>query len=86
MYGLFYHLPLETWPSAFEQMETGLPVIKTGVNAIADAFLIVNETKVYSDWGFGFLFWHSSYFTILVWVLIFLMHAPRKVSQSGQAQ
>ena len=80
-YGLFYHLPLETWPSAFNQMETGLPVIKTGASAITDAFLIVNESKAYSDWGFGFLFWHSSYFTILVWIAIFLMRAPRKISQ-----
>jgi len=81
IYGLFYHLPLETWPSAINQIETGLPVIKTGASAIRDAFVIVNETKNYSDWGFGFLFWHSSYFTILVWISIFLMQAPRKMGE-----
>jgi len=77
IYGLFYHLPLESWPSAFNQLETGLPVIKTGISAIWDALTIVNESKAYSDWGFGFLFWHSAYFSVCVWIAIFLMRAPR---------
>jgi hypothetical protein len=76
-YGLFYHLPFETWAGAVNQIETGLPTIKSGASAIRDAFLIVNETKAYGDWGFGFLLWHSAYFTILVWISIFLMQAPR---------
>ena len=76
-YGLFYHLPLESWASAINQLETGLPAIKTGASAIVDAFFIVNESKAYSDWGFGFLLWHSAYFTVCVWISIFLMQAPR---------
>jgi len=76
-YGLFYHLPLESWASAIDQIETGLPVIKTGAGAITDAFTIVNESKEYHDWGFGFLLWHSAYFSICVWIAIFLMQAPR---------
>jgi len=76
-YGLFYHLPLESWPYAFEQIESGTPAIKTGIGAIKDAFLIVNESKAYSDWGFGFLFWHSAYFSVCVWIAILLMRAPR---------
>jgi hypothetical protein len=58
-------------------MQTGLPAIKTGVSAIGDAFWIVHESKAYSDWGFGFLLWHSAYFSICVWIAIFLMQAPR---------
>ena len=76
-YGFFYHLPLESWAGAIDQINTGLPVIKTGLSAIKDAFLIVNVTREFNDWGYGFLFWHSSYFTILVWVSIYLMQAPR---------
>jgi hypothetical protein len=76
-YGLFYHLPLESWPGAINQMETGFPVIKTGTRAIADAFLIVYASKEYSDWGFGFLLWHSAYFSICVWIAPLLMQAPR---------
>jgi len=76
-YGLFYHLPFECWASAISQLETGLPAIKTGASAITDAFMIVNESKEYSDWGFGFLIWHSAYFSICVWISIFLMQAPR---------
>jgi hypothetical protein len=76
-YGLFYHLPFETWAGAIEQAQTGLPVIKTGASAIGDAFLIVNESKEYGDWGFGLLLWHSAYFSVCVWISIFLMQAPR---------
>jgi hypothetical protein len=78
-YGLFYHLPFETWAGANEQLNTGLPVIKTGASAITDAFMIVNESKAYIDWGFGFLLWHSAYFSICVWIAIFLMQAPRRI-------
>ncbi len=81
-YGLFYHLPFENWPSAINQMQTGLPVIKTGVSAIVDAFTIVNESKEYGDWGFGFLLWHSVYFTVCVWISIFLMQAPRIIRRN----
>jgi len=76
-YGIFYHLPFESWASAITQLETDIPEIKTGLNAIRDAFLIVHESKNFSDWGFGFLIWHSAYFSICVWISIFLMQAPR---------
>jgi len=76
-YGLFYHLPLESWAGAIDQIKTGLPIIKTGASAVRDAFMIVNESKAYSDWGFGFLLWHSAYFSICAWIAIFLMQAPR---------
>jgi hypothetical protein len=82
-YGLLYHLPLESWAGAVEQIKTGLPAIKTGASAIRDAFVIVNETKAYRDWGFGFLFWHSAYFSICAWIAIFLMQAPRKLPDQG---
>ena len=76
-YGLFYHLPFENWAGALDQMENGYPVIRSGARAIVDAFQIVNESKVYGEWGFGFLLWHSAYFTICVWIALFLMQAPR---------
>jgi hypothetical protein len=78
-YGLFYHLPFENWTGALNQMETGIPLIKSGTSAISDAFSIVNETKEYSLWGFGFLLWHSAYFTICVWIALALMQAPRLI-------
>ena len=76
-YGLFYHLPLESWAGAIDQIKTGYPLLGSGSSAIVDAFTIVNESKVYIDWGFGFLLWHSAYFTICVWIALFLMQAPR---------
>jgi len=78
-YGLFYHLPFENWTGALNQIETGIPLIKSGASAISDAFSIVNETKEYSHWGFGFLLWHSAYFTICVWIALALMQAPRLI-------
>lgn len=85
-YGLFYHLPLENWPGALNQMATGFPQIQTGWGAVVDAFTIVNESKTWSDWGFGFLLWHSVYFSICVWIAIFLMQAPRILPEAKGAQ
>ena len=80
-YGLFFHLPVEFWgegaTSGAVLIDTAMPVVDLGLTAVSDAFFIVNETKDYSDWGFGFLFWHSSYFSVCVWLAIFLMRAPR---------
>ena len=49
------------------------------LKSIVEAFVVVNESKGYSDWGFGFLIWHSIYFSVCVWISIFLMRAPRIV-------
>jgi hypothetical protein len=76
-YSLVYHLPTEYWATAFEQIATGIPEIRSGFSAVADAFSVVNVTHNYEDWGFGFVFWHSSYFTVCVWIALFLMRAPR---------
>ncbi|MHA1646123.1 MAG: hypothetical protein ACTSVL_01010 [Promethearchaeota archaeon] len=82
-YGLFFHLP-GMWVEVFRNFETGGPVIHTGTNAIVDAFKIVNESKRYGDWGMGFLIWHSAYFSICVWISIYLIQAPRSKEISGQ--
>lgn len=76
-YGLVYHLPTEYWSVALQQLETGIPEIKTGMRAVVDAFTLVNVTQEYSDWGAGFVLWHSAYFSICVWLAIFFMRAPR---------
>jgi hypothetical protein len=76
-YGLVYHLPTEYWAVAFEQLETGVPELKTGMGAVSDAFHLVNVTHNYKDWGFGFMLWHSAYFSVCVWIALFLMRAPR---------
>jgi len=84
-YSLFYHLPIEYWPQAIAQlkMEVPVPEIRTGVQAVKDAFFIVNETKVLADWGgIGFLIWHSGYFSLCVWMSLFLMNGPRRLKIS----
>lgn len=81
-FGLFLNLPA-LWVSAFDQLNTGIPVIQTGTSAIINAFTIVNVSRLYSDWGFGFLFWHSGYFSVCVWISIYLMQAPRPKEISG---
>jgi hypothetical protein len=85
-YGLVYHLPTEYWASAFTQLETGIPEIKTGLMAVKDAFTVVNVTQNYSDWGFGFVIWHSAYFSVCVWLAIFLMRGPRRLITSKSTQ
>ncbi|EEB78449.1 hypothetical protein GPB2148_166 [marine gamma proteobacterium HTCC2148] len=83
-YGLVYHLPTEYWATALEQLRTGQPQLKTDFSAIKDAFKSVNVTHHYPDWGFGFVLWHSAYFSVCVWLSIFLMRAPRYLGAEQQ--
>jgi len=86
-YGIFFHLPLEFWSdnatSISNVVSTAVPVAQSGMAAVSDAFFIVNESKEYHDWGFGFLFWHSSYFSVCVWLAIFLMRGPRTLKDAN---
>ena len=84
-YGVFFHLPMDFFSDTANStmaVTAAVPVAQAGLAAVWDAFFIVNETKEFGDWGFGFLFWHSSYFSICVWLAIFLMRAPRAQKQS----
>ena len=83
-YGAVFHLPFEYWGAALEQLHSGEPAIKTGWSAVSDALLIVNPSHNYSDWGAAFLLWHSAYFSICVWLALFLMRGPRLLSQADQ--
>ncbi len=84
MYRWIFTLP-GMWVSVFEQLETGLPELETGLQAIIDALGIRTRTSLeYRDWGFGFLIWHSAYFSICTWISIFLMKAPRPREISGK--
>jgi hypothetical protein len=65
------------WAAAVRQLRTGIPEIRLGLGAVRDALLVVHESKAWGDWGFGFVFWHSSYFSVCVWLSIFLISAPR---------
>ena len=83
-YGAVFHLPFEYWGAAFEQLRTGVPAIKTGWSAVSDALLIINPSVKYGDWGFAFLLWHSAYFSICVWLALFLMRGPRLLQPAGR--
>ena len=81
-YSVFYHLPIEYWPSAIAQLQMAspIPAIRTGLPAIRDAFFVVHETKDLASWGgIGFIIWHSGYFSICVWMVLFFMNGPRKL-------
>ena len=85
MYRWIFTLP-GMWARAFAQIEAGLPPLKTGLQAIIDVLGIRTRTSlVFSDWGFGFLIWHSAYFSVLTWITIFLMKAPRPREISGKS-
>jgi hypothetical protein len=79
-YSLFYHLPIEYWPTALAQlrMQPPEPAFRFGVQAVRDALFIVHETKDLHAWGgIGFLIWDTGYFSICGWIVLFLMTAPR---------
>jgi hypothetical protein len=54
--------------------------------AVRDAFLIVHKTRSLEDWGgMGFVVWHTGYFSICVWMALFLMTRPRLLRGSAPA-
>ncbi len=75
-----FNLSVVYWPQAIAQLQmpNPEPAFRFGVQAIRDAFLIVNETKDLQTWGgMGFVVWHTGYFSICVWIVLFLMTGPR---------
>lgn len=83
-YSVFYHLPIEYWPEAINQLKMAIPdpEIRYGFSAIKDSFLVVNKTYDYEAWGgLGFVIWHTGYFTICGFMTIFFMNGPRRVKR-----
>lgn len=77
-YSMLYHLPIELWPHVIDELQAGNFAMKSGFSAVKDAFFIVNETKDFTEWGgINFLIWHSGYFSISVWMVLFLTSGPR---------
>ena len=78
-YSLLYHLPIEYWPSAINQLqvENPEPAFRWGFDAIKDTLVTVNVTRDYATWGgIGFVIWHSGYFTLCGWMVLFFMTGP----------
>jgi hypothetical protein len=77
-YSVFYHLPIELWPPVIQDIQSGNVVFHTGVAAISNAFQVVNQTRDFAEWGgIGFFIWHSGYFSLCVWMALFMMNGPR---------
>jgi hypothetical protein len=76
LWGVAVNVPT-VWREAFTQLQTGVPPVRLGADAFHDAFFVVHASHAWGDWGGGFLFWHSSYFSICVWIALVLMQAPR---------
>ncbi|WP_299731102.1 hypothetical protein [uncultured Endozoicomonas sp.] len=77
-YSVFYHLPIEYWPHVLENLKQGNYQILTGIQAVKNALLVVNETRDLSQWGgVGFVIWHTGYFSICAWIVLLLMNGPR---------
>ena len=80
LFELGFNLPIVYWPEAIAQLQMPNPdpAFSFGFQAIRDAFLIVHETKDLAAWGgMGFVIWHTGYFSICVWMVLFLMTGPR---------
>ena len=80
LFELGFNLPIVYWPTAIAQLQMPNPdpTFRFGFQAILDAFLIVHKTQDLNAWGgMGFIIWHTGYFSICVWIVLFLMTGPR---------
>ena len=80
IYSLGFHLPIEYWPVAIAQLQMDIPIpeIRYGWQAIVDAFTVVDVTHDFGRWGgVGFMIWHTGYFSLCVWMTLFMMCGPR---------
>jgi len=80
LFELGFNLPFVYWPSAIAQLQMPNPdpEFRFGWQAVLDAFLVVHPTRDLSAWGgMGFLVWYTGYFSVCVWMVLFLMTGPR---------
>lgn len=88
LFELGFNLPSVYWPSAIAQLNMPVPdpPFRFGLEAVRDAFFVIHETRDLQAWGgMGFIVWHSGYFTVCVWMVLFLMNGPRRLSASARA-
>ena len=77
-----FNLPVVNWPEAITQLQAAhpAPAFRFDPAAVADAFQVVHQTRSLSDWGgLPFVVWHTGYFSICVWIVLFLMTGPRRL-------
>jgi len=89
LFELGFNLPVVNWPDAIAQlrMSNPEPAFRFGSQAIRDAFFVVHETKDLAAWGgMGFIIWHSAYFSICVWLVLFLMTGPHRLNSAKDVQ
>jgi hypothetical protein len=80
LFELGFNLPVIYWPNAIAQLQMPNPdpPFRFGLQAILDALFIVHQTRDLSAWGgMGFVVWHTGYFSVCVWMVLFLMTGPR---------
>ena len=85
LFELGFNLPVVYWPNAIAQLQMTNPdpAFRFGFQAILDALLIVRETHDLNAWGgMGFIIWHTGYFSICVWIVLFLMSGPRLIKMT----
>lgn len=78
LYSVAFHLPgIWKWAilNRYNEGVIGHPTFMEGV--IESLGFKTRTSLEYRDWGFGYLLWHSAYFSIITWVSLFLTQAPR---------
>jgi len=78
LYSVAFHLP-DIWEYAINNRITeGVTGHPTFIQGVIESLGFRTRTSLeYGDWGFGYLLWHSAYFSVITWVSLFLMKAPR---------
>ncbi len=79
IYQFAFSLPLTYYSQLAADFAKPHPAI---IQGIYDAIYNFTATRDFETWGgWGFFIWHSAYFSLVVWMVLFYMNGPRKLTK-----
>ena len=77
IYQFLFSLPLTYYSQIAADLSRPHPTL---IQGLKDSIYNFTATRDFQAWGgWGFFIWHSGYFSIVVWMVLFFMSGPRKL-------
>lgn len=77
IYQFMFSLPITYYSQIATDFAKPHPTLMQGLK---DSIYNFTTTRDFITWGgWGFFIWHSGYFSLVVWMVLFFMNGPRKV-------